>query len=214
PTAVAELIRLEGAGYKAQTGVAMTTVPGEPAYFTEMADRFRAAGRLHVHALEVHGRVCAMQLNIEAREGVFLLKLVYDEELSKFRPGLQLHLDVIDDFHHRAGADWLDTCTYKDNETLLRMYPDRKRFCSYFVPLGRNPVDRAAARAFMAVRPLHKRLYEAIDARRNGRSTGGTTSKASGDAASKDSDDAVPETSNGSTPTRSEDTAPAARSAT
>ncbi len=98
-----------------------------------------------------------MQLNMQGREGLFLLKLVYDEELAKFRPGLQLHLDVIDDFHHRTDADWLDTCTYKDNETLLRMYPDRKRFCSYFVPLGRNPVDRTAARAFMVVRPLHKR---------------------------------------------------------
>ena len=54
------------------------------------------------------------------------------------------------------------------------MYPDRKRFCSYFVALGRNPVDRTAARAFIAVRPLHKRAYEAIEARRNGRSAGET----------------------------------------
>jgi CelD/BcsL family acetyltransferase involved in cellulose biosynthesis len=222
PTAVQELIRLEGAGYKARTGVAMTTVPGEPAYFAEMADRFREAGRLHVHSLEVDGRVCAMQLNVQAREGLFLLKLVYDEELAKFRPGLQLHLDVIDDFHHRTDADWLDTCTYKDNETLLRMYPDRKRFCSYFVPLGRNPVDRTAARAFIAVRPLHKRLYEAVDARRNGRSAGGATPKASGDAAPKASGDAAPKasgdaapkTSNGSAPTTSDDTAPTAQSAT
>jgi CelD/BcsL family acetyltransferase involved in cellulose biosynthesis len=168
PAAVQELIRLEGAGYKARTGVAMTTVPGEPEYFTEMADRFRAAGRLHLHSLEVNGRVCAMQLNVRAGDGLFLLKLVYDEGLAKFRPGLQLHLDVIDDFHDETDADWLDTCTYEGNETLLRMYPDRKRFCSYFVPLGRNPVDRAAARTFMAVRPLHKRLYETIDARRSG----------------------------------------------
>ncbi len=211
PTAVEELIRLEGAGYKARTGVAMTTVPGEPEYFTEMADRFREAGRLHVHSLEVDGRVAAMQLNVQANEGLFLLKLVYDEELARFRPGLQLHLDVIDDFHHRTDAEWLDTCTYKDNETLLRMYPDRKRFCSYFVPLGRNPADRAAARTFIAVRPLHKRVYEAIDARRTGRSADTTATTTPDTTATKAPDAGASAAADGSTAT--EDPTPATRSA-
>ena len=93
------------------------------------------------------------------------------------------------------------------------MYPDRKRFCSYFVPLGRNPVDRTAARAFMAVRPLHKRLYEAIEARRNGRSTDDAATKTA-DGGAKTADDAAPKISNGSTPKPSGDPAPAAQPAT
>jgi hypothetical protein len=168
PAAIDELIRLEDAGYKARIGVAMTTAPGEPAYFREMCDRFRKAGRLQVYTLEGGGVVCAVILFVRARDGLMMLKVGYEERFARSSPGLQLHLDVIQHVHDETDARWLDVCTYPDNRTLLRMYPDRTRFASFMVPLGRNPADRLAVRAFMVARPLHKRLHDALAARRRG----------------------------------------------
>jgi CelD/BcsL family acetyltransferase involved in cellulose biosynthesis len=160
PAAVDELVRLEDAGYKAQIGVAMSTAPGEIAYFKEMCDRFREAGRLHVYTLESDSTVCALVLLVEARDGLMMLKVGYEERFARSSPGLQLHLDLIEHFHHDTDARWLDVCTYPDNRTLLRMYPDRIRFTSFMVPMGRNPLDYLAVRAFMVLRPLHRRFYD------------------------------------------------------
>jgi hypothetical protein len=78
PTAVDEIIRLEAAGYKAKTGVAMTTVPGEPEYFRAMCDRFREQGRLCVYTLEAGGVAGAVVMFLRAAEGLFMIKVGYD----------------------------------------------------------------------------------------------------------------------------------------
>jgi CelD/BcsL family acetyltransferase involved in cellulose biosynthesis len=180
PVAVDELVRLEDAGYKARIGVAMSTVAGETAYFRDMCDRFREAGRLHVYTLESNGVVCAIVLMVAAREGLMMLKVGYEERFARSSPGLQLHLDLIEHFHHDTDAQWLDVCTYPGNRTLLRMYPDRTRFSSFMMPLGHNPLDHLAVRTFMALRPVHRRLYDARAARRQ--RSGSTPRNARGDA--------------------------------
>jgi CelD/BcsL family acetyltransferase involved in cellulose biosynthesis len=162
PSVVDDLVRLESAGYKADIGVAMSTVPGEVEYFREMCDRFRKANRLVAYALEGNGVVCAVIMFLRSGDGLMMIKVSYDESFARSSPGLQLHLDVIQHFHDERDAQWIDVCTYEGNHTLLRMYLDRISYCSYFVPLGRNPIDRLAARTFMAVRPLHTRLRHTV----------------------------------------------------
>ena len=160
PTAIQDYIDLEASGYKGRTGVAMTTVPGEPEYFSEMCKRFAEAGRLHVLALEADGRTLAMAVWIRGGEGMFLPKISFDEKYSKFGPGVLLQMDAIRYFHSQTDAMWIDTCTSPDNQLLLRLYPDRRRIESLFIVLSRSLVDRAVIRTFTAARPLHHRIYQ------------------------------------------------------
>jgi hypothetical protein len=62
--------------------------------------------------------------------------------------------------HETTDGRWIDTCSSPQFEVLMRIYPDRRRITSYFVPLGRNPVDRLAVKAFMTLQPLHKKLHD------------------------------------------------------
>ena len=160
PTSIEDYIELEASGYKVRTGVAMTTVPGEPEYFKEMCQNFAKAGRLHVLALEAEGRTLAMEIWARAGEGLFLMKISFDEKFGRFGPGVLLQMAAMDYFHSQTDAEWIDTCTSPDNGLLLRMYPERRRIESLFVVLGHNPVDRAVIKGFMATRPLHHRLYQ------------------------------------------------------
>ncbi len=166
PAAIEELIRLEGLGYKGRNGIAMTTVPGEPDYFRSMCDRFRDEGRLYMYTLEGNDTVCAVLLFVRAGDGLFLLKVGYDPQFAASSPGILLHLDFIALFHDKLDAKWVDACTYEGNETLLRMYPDRHRKTSFFVPLSNNPVDRLAVKLFVLVRPLHRNIVDWVRARR------------------------------------------------
>ncbi|MGO9457085.1 MAG: GNAT family N-acetyltransferase [Acidimicrobiales bacterium] len=160
PSAIDDYIKLEASGYKAHTGVAMTTVPGEPEYFTDMCKRFSAAGRLHILALEVDGHTVAMEIWVRGGEGLFLIKISYDEDYARFGPGVLLQTGALQDFNSRTNARWIDTCTSADNEILLRLYPDRRQVEAQLIVLGRNAVDRTVVRAFLAARPLHRRIYQ------------------------------------------------------
>ena len=159
PAAVEEYLRLEASGYKAQSGVAMMTVAGEPEYFAEMCRRFADAGRLRVFSLECNGQAVAMEVLVRGAEGMFIPKCSYDETYAECSPGVLLQWAVIEQFFHDMGAAWMDTCTYDGNEYVLGLYPDRLKIESLLIVLGHNVVDRAAVQAFCKAKPLHQRLH-------------------------------------------------------
>lgn len=158
-SAVDDYIELEASGYKARTGVAMTTAPGEPEYFREMCKRHLGAERLKLLALEVADTTIAMVVWVEAGDGIFLHKISYDERYARYGPGVLAQTMAIPHFHDCTKAEWIDTCTSKDNAILLRLYPDRRVIESFFVVLGRNVVDRAVVSLFLMARPAHRRIY-------------------------------------------------------
>lgn len=159
PAAVDEYIALEASGYKRAAGVAMTTVPGEPEYFREMCRRFAREGRFTLLALEAGGTTVAMQIWLRGGDGLFAVKISYDERYRRFAPGVQLQMAGLEFFHEHTDAQWIDSCTSPNHDMYLRIYPERKRIASYFVPLSRMPVDRLVPRAFTTLRPVHARLH-------------------------------------------------------
>ncbi len=124
PEIIPRFIELEVAGYKRANRVALATIPGEPEYFAEICDRLRRLGRLLVLTLEAGPRLAAAYIALRGGEGFFIVKLAYDEDLGRFSPGLNLHLDAIRHFHEHTDAQWIDTCTGPNNQTLLRFYTD------------------------------------------------------------------------------------------
>ncbi len=156
--AVDEFIALEAAGYKRDNGVAMRTQPGEPAYFADMCRRFAAEDRLHLLTLRAGERTVAMQISLEADPGLFLIKVSHDEELNHFDPGVQLHLRAMEYFHNATGAEWIDVCTFPDNDLLLRLYPDRRRTLSVLIGLG-GPLNSAVVRAIPTAKGLIHNIH-------------------------------------------------------
>jgi hypothetical protein len=93
---------------------------------------------------------------------MFEIKTTYDEQFARQAPGVLLHFETMKACHETSDAAWIDTCSSPEFENLLRLYPDRRRITSYFLPLGRNPVDRLAVRLFMALQPLHQQLIDVV----------------------------------------------------
>lgn len=162
--AVDEFLTLEAAGYKGDNGVAMTTRPGEPEYFHEVCRRYAALGRLHVLQLRGKGRTVAMQVSVEAQDGLFLLKVTHNEAFAHYDPGIQLHLRAMEYFHHETAAQFIRVCTFAGNELLLRLYPERRRTSTWMVGLG-GRVDQALLGALPAARALRHRVRQATPRR-------------------------------------------------
>jgi CelD/BcsL family acetyltransferase involved in cellulose biosynthesis len=140
--AIRAFIELEGAGYKGPARTSLNAYPDEVVWFTAVCDRFREAGRLRLWSLEAGDHTLAYQLGFMASDGLLILKITYDEAYAKYTPGLQLNLGVIDKLDAMTGVDWIDTCTFENNETMLRMYPDRRSVATIVVATG-GLVDRS-----------------------------------------------------------------------
>jgi hypothetical protein len=103
-----------------------------------------------------------MEIWLRGGDGLFLMKISFDEKYKRFGPGVLLQISAMHYFHSQTDAMWIDTCTSPDNELLLRLYPDRRRIESLFIVLGRSLVDRAVIWAFIAARPLHHRMFRLL----------------------------------------------------
>ena len=87
-----------------------------------------------------------MACNLRAAEGVFCLKIAFDERWRRYSPGAQLVLDHVSWFDRHSDAAWMDSCVQPDNELVNRLWPDRRRIVTLAIPAGsaRGRVARAA----------------------------------------------------------------------
>jgi hypothetical protein len=162
PEAIDDYIALEASGYKADVGVAMATVPGEAEYFRAMCQAFAAAGRLHLLSLSALRKTPAMIAWVRGGDTFFQFKWSYDEQFAKYSPGIILHTEAMRYFDEKTDARFLDTCTWGENEMINRLYPDRRSITSYFVILGPSLRDRIVMKSFVALRPVHRKVYEFV----------------------------------------------------
>jgi CelD/BcsL family acetyltransferase involved in cellulose biosynthesis len=125
-TAVEDFLRLEAAGWKGKAGTAFESLPGHREIFVGICDRYRAAGRLQLLALESGSRRLAVKCNLLAGDEIFCFKIAYDEELAKYSPGIQLELDNVRIFHQVTDATLIDSCAAFHHPMINRLWPDRR----------------------------------------------------------------------------------------
>lgn len=162
PEAIDDYVALEASGYKADHGVALVTVPGEPEYFRAMCQGFARANRLHLLSLVGGDQTVAMMVWIRGGDDLFMIKWSYDAKFAPYSPGLQLHMEGVRYFRDHTDAALLDSCTSPDNELVLHVYPDRRAIVSSFIFLRRSWRDRAVMELFLLLRPLHTKVYRRL----------------------------------------------------
>jgi CelD/BcsL family acetyltransferase involved in cellulose biosynthesis len=95
PRAVEQCLDMEAAGWKGETGTAMTSRPESARFYRGLIDLARDRGWLRVCALLVAERLVAFQLCLDYGDRRFLLKPSFDENLRKHSPGKVLQWMVL-----------------------------------------------------------------------------------------------------------------------
>lgn len=144
--AVDGLLAVEQAGWKGEAGTAMASRPGDAAFFRELCRTLHAADRLQLWSLGTDERGAAYLANVLAGDVVFHMKIAYDESLRAHSPGVQLELEMVEEFHRDRRLVRLDSCGDAENVVSTQLYPDRDMIGTLLVPL-RGWRGRAAARA-------------------------------------------------------------------
>jgi CelD/BcsL family acetyltransferase involved in cellulose biosynthesis len=160
-SAIDEFVTLEASGYKAVNGVALATVPGEREYFRAMCEAFAEHKRLLVLALEAGGQTLGIQIWLRGGDGLFGVKVAYDERYARSGPGALLHVESFDFIHQETDATWADPCASAENVFLMGLYPDRTRISTNLFAL-RGAVDHLLVRGLPRVRALRRRVRSVL----------------------------------------------------
>jgi hypothetical protein len=133
-----QFLSLEVEGWKGDDGGAFACREADRKFFVEIAKEAFRRNRLMMIALEFDGRPISYKCNILAGEGSFAFKIAYDEQFSRYSPGLMLELNNIERVHAREDLEWMDSCACPDHPMIDRIWMDRKVIQNLVVPTGRH----------------------------------------------------------------------------
>ncbi len=153
--AVDELISLEAAA-KGARGTVLAAAAGHVSFFREMCRNFAAQGRLQLLSFGTPERPLAMKCNLRAGDGLFMLKIAYDEQFAGFSPGIQLEVDMVGLFHEASDAGFMDSCADPNNAMINRLWADRRPLVTHVLRRA-GAADRLTTPMVLAARSLRER---------------------------------------------------------
>lgn len=158
---IAEFLELEAAGWKAQDGAALAKEDGTRNFFSTAIAAGLEQNRVEILRLRVGSQTIAMLVNFFGNPGAFSFKITYDEEFSRYSPGI-----LIEKANLCRLADpefgWMDSCAVEDHPMINSLWRGRREIVRVALP-------RSGARAaftFKAAR-LAETSWSAIKQFRN-----------------------------------------------
>jgi hypothetical protein len=158
--AVDAFLRLEASGWKAHRpdGLAFWRHAATTKFFKAVCGPYLDDGRMWFLSLEENEAPVAMICCIRAGEGIFAYRTAYDEDLARFGPGVETFLAAMEHFDRETDACWFDTCSARDNQHLLGLFPDRRTMATvmFRVPSSHNaaePVSQGLPEAALLSEP-------------------------------------------------------------
>ena len=143
PDAVDEFLKMEASGYKGKEGgLAFSRTPETVAWFGEWRQRWAAAGRLVLLSLNVGDVSIAMQCFVRSGPGLFCFRIAFDEAYARYYPGAMLLFSSLEYLRDRTDAQWIDSCSDKNNGFFLGMLPERRKLSMLLIGTG-GVLDRS-----------------------------------------------------------------------
>lgn len=159
PAAIEDFLDLQAAGWKgdiSRGGAAMRTL-GNDRWFTQVAEAFRADGRLSVFTLSGETGTVYIQVALRSGRGLFAAQDAYDETLATFRPGSLGRIAVLRNSMTDTPADFFDPNTHPRYAESSKLYPHRRRYVSYLLA-HHGAVAKSVVGAIPALRRVRDRI--------------------------------------------------------
>lgn len=145
---IGEFLALEASGWKGDESSALASAEATQRFFADALTRAAEAGRLERLALRIDGKPIAMLANFVTPPGLFSFKTAFDENYSRFSPGLLLQVENLE-MLGRDDIEWADSCAAEGHSMIERIWREKRRIVSRNVAIG-GPLRRAAFRALIA----------------------------------------------------------------
>ena len=132
---IGHFLALEAAGWKGKAGSALAQQGTTEALFRQSLEGAAAHGRLERLSLTLDGRPIAMLANFITPPGAFSYKTAYDENYSRFSPGVLLQCEnllMLD----RADVAWTDSCAAQGHPMIDHIWRERREIGRVSLGIG------------------------------------------------------------------------------
>jgi CelD/BcsL family acetyltransferase involved in cellulose biosynthesis len=129
-----EFLELESAGWKGENGSALDSAPETGAFFRQAITGAAAAGQLERRDIRLDGKPLAMLVNLLSSPGAFSFKTAFDEEYSRFSPGVLLQIENLKFLDLRA-LQWIDSCAAENHPMIDSLWSDRRHIGRFSIEL-------------------------------------------------------------------------------
>jgi CelD/BcsL family acetyltransferase involved in cellulose biosynthesis len=146
-----DFLALEASGWKGKEGTALGCTPGDADFFRAATAAALAAGRLHFLRIDLDGRAIAMLVNFGHGDGAFSFKIAFDEQLSRFSPGVLIEIDNLHAVQDSASLAWMDSCAAPDHPMIDSLWAERRSIVHYRVALRGTGLARLRRTAAYAI---------------------------------------------------------------
>jgi CelD/BcsL family acetyltransferase involved in cellulose biosynthesis len=130
-----QYLALEAAGWKGKGGTALGGDVNLAAFFRKSMASAHALGRLDFLRLLLDGRPIAMLVNLRAAPTVWSYKITYDEELSRYSPGVLIELEAMPLLLGDPEIAWSDSCAKPDHPMINSLWGERQSVVHVMVSL-------------------------------------------------------------------------------
>lgn len=129
-----EFLQLERAGWKGESGSALDSSPETRAFFQQALAGAAAAGQLERRDIRLDGKPLAMLVNFLSPPGGFGFKTAFDEQYSRFSPGVLLQIDNLK-FLDFPATRWIDSCAAQDHPMIDSLWSGRRHIGRFSIEL-------------------------------------------------------------------------------
>lgn len=155
---ISEFLALERAGWKGENGSALDCSSQTRGLFVEAMNAAAAQGKLERLELRLDGKPLAMLVNFLCPPGSFSFKTAFDEEYSRFSPGVLLQIENLA-LLSRADLEWCDSCAAEGHPMIDSLWTGRRSIGRYSVAIGgsgRRAIFAALVKAELARTAVRK----------------------------------------------------------
>ncbi len=126
---------LENSGWKGAEGSALSCSVQTRNLFADALSGAATQGKLERLTYRLDGRPIAMLANFHTAGGSFSFKTAFDEDLSRFSPGVLLQIENFD-LLDRPGFQYCDSCAAEGHPMIDGLWSDRRAIGRYSVAIG------------------------------------------------------------------------------
>lgn len=126
---------LEKKGWKGRAGSALASQSETHDLFKQALIGAAREGRLERLCLSLDGKPIAMLANFLCAPGAFSFKTAFDEDYSRFSPGVLLQRENLD-ILTRDDVEWMDSCAAQDHPMIDKIWRERRVINRYSIAIG------------------------------------------------------------------------------
>jgi hypothetical protein len=152
-----ELLALEAKGWKGRRGTALAPDPQAVRCLHDCLKNLETEGSLRFWKLAFDGKPVAMMFALVQNSQAWLAKIAYDEDLSKYSPGVLLVLDATEKLMSEPQIKLVDSCAIPGHPMIDHIWRDRIEMCD--VLIGRPSTSRAKFKAMSTAEGLRRSAY-------------------------------------------------------